>query len=73
MDSAELAQPALTITEKYGAKDRWKNYTVTVPYCRVIGSLKPEPTSEIHFELWLPLRASWNGKFEGVGFVQVGA
>lgn len=67
VDSAELIRPPLNVTETYGPKDLWKTYTVTVPFCRVIGTLKPEPKSEIHFELWLPPRAGWNGKFEGVG------
>jgi len=65
--SAELIQPPITVHETSGPKETWKDYTVTVPFCRVIGTLKPEPKSEIHFELWLPPRASWNGKFEGVG------
>jgi hypothetical protein len=65
--SAEWIQPPITVTETYGPKETWKDYTVTVPFCRVIGTLKPEPKSEIHFELWLPPRAGWNGKFEGVG------
>jgi len=65
--SAELTQPPITVHETFGPTEAWKDYTVTVPFCRVIGTLKPEPKSEIHFELWLPPRASWNGKFEGVG------
>src|SRR5215472_7555745 len=65
--SAELVQPPITVQQTFGRKETWKDYTVTVPFCRVIGTLKPEPKSEIHFELWLPPRASWNGKFEGVG------
>lgn len=65
--SAELIQPPITVHQTSGPKETWKDYTVTVPFCRVIGTLKPEPKSEIHFELWLPPRASWNGKFEGVG------
>ena len=65
--SAELVSPPLTVTERYGPKEQWKSFTVSSPFCRVIGLLKPEPASEIHFELWLPLRANWNGKFEGVG------
>jgi Tannase and feruloyl esterase len=67
VDSAELIQPPFTVTEKYGPKEHWKIYTVNVQFCRVIGKLKPEPKSEIDFELWLPRRTSWNGKFEGVG------
>src|SRR5215470_620476 len=64
--SAELIQPPITVQQPFGPKATWK-VTVTVPFCCVIGTLKPEPKSEIHFELWLPPRASWNGKFEGVG------
>src|SRR5579859_5195746 len=64
-----MIQPPFTVTQTYGPygpKER-PSYTVTVPFCRVAGTLKPEPKSEIHFELWLPPRTSWNGKFEGVG------
>jgi len=35
-------------------------------FCRVAGSLKPSPDSDIRFEVWLP-RDNWNGKFQGVG------
>jgi feruloyl esterase len=37
------------------------------PFCRVSGIVAPTPTSEIHFEVWLPSPGSWNGKFEGIG------
>lgn len=36
-------------------------------YCRVSLTLTPAPGSEIHSEIWLPLTASWNGKFTAVG------
>lgn len=40
---------------------------VTMPaHCRVIGTIKPVPRSNIGFEIWLPA-TSWNGKFQGVG------
>jgi feruloyl esterase len=35
-------------------------------FCRVAGVIAPTSTSEILFEIWLPLD-SWNGKFAGVG------
>lgn len=41
--------------------------TVRVPFCRVIGTIKPTADSDIRFELWLPSRASWDGKFAAVG------
>lgn len=36
-------------------------------FCRVVGVAKPTPDSAIGFEVWLPPKAAWNGKFEGVG------
>ncbi|MBI2687316.1 MAG: tannase/feruloyl esterase family alpha/beta hydrolase [Acidobacteria bacterium] len=36
-------------------------------YCRVQAMARPTADSEIHFEVWLPAAASWNGKFQGVG------
>ena len=38
--------------------------TVTLPaHCRVRGSVEPA----IRFEVWLPLAAGWNGRFQAVG------
>ena len=34
--------------------------------CQVHGVLKPTPTSNIQFEVWLPA-AGWNGKLQVVG------
>jgi feruloyl esterase len=41
---------------------------VSIPFafCRVSGSLKPVPTSDILFEVWMPLE-NWNGKFNHGG------
>jgi feruloyl esterase len=36
------------------------------PFCRVAGTIKPTPDSDIRFEVWMPA-ANWNGKFVGVG------
>ncbi len=35
-------------------------------FCRVAGTIKPTPDSDIKFEVWMPL-AEWNGKFQAVG------
>ena len=35
-------------------------------FCRVAGTIKPTPDSDIRFEVWMPA-ANWNGKFVGVG------
>jgi feruloyl esterase len=67
VSSAEFVQPPLTVFVTVGPRDSWKKVIVAVPFCRVIGTVKPTPESDIRFELWLPPRADWNGKFEGVG------
>src|SRR5437868_3048238 len=36
-------------------------------YCRLFATLKPSPDSDIKIEVWLPLGAAWNGKYEAVG------
>jgi feruloyl esterase len=41
--------------------------TPSAPYCRVQITLKPEPTSNIRIEVWLPEAGRWNGKFLGTG------
>jgi len=41
---------------------------LTLPnHCRVAATLTPSADSDIKMELWLPDRAAWNGKYEGVG------
>ncbi len=37
--------------------------SVSVPFCRVVGTVAPSMT----FEVWLPPAEDWNGKFIGVG------
>jgi len=42
--------------------------SVNLPaFCRVRGVSRPASDSEIHFELWMPPRSAWNGKFQGTG------
>jgi len=40
---------------------------VATPFCRVIAFSAPTSDSHIVFEVWLPVTAQWNGKFEAVG------
>ncbi|HMD50121.1 MAG TPA: tannase/feruloyl esterase family alpha/beta hydrolase [Bryobacteraceae bacterium] len=35
-------------------------------FCRVAGTIKPSPDSDIEIEVWMP-STGWNGKFEGIG------
>lgn len=42
------------------------DYSALPAFCRVTGSLKPSPDSDVRFELWLPAEG-WNGKFLQTG------
>jgi len=42
------------------------NFTALPAFCRVGGTIRPTPDSDIRFEVWMPL-AGWNGKFVGGG------
>jgi feruloyl esterase len=35
------------------------------PFCRIVGVVRPAPSSRIGFELWLP--AAWNGRYVQLG------
>lgn len=35
-------------------------------FCRIAGTLRPTPDSDIRFEVWMPA-SNWNGKFVGTG------
>jgi Tannase and feruloyl esterase len=37
----------------------------TLPaFCRVVATLKPSASSDVHMEMWMPI-AGWNGRFRG--------
>ena len=41
---------------------------MTLPsYCRVVAVARPTDDSEIGFEVWLPIGAEWNGKYQQAG------
>ena len=42
------------------------SYAGMPAFCRVAGTIRPTPDSDIRFEVWLPA-SNWNGKFVGVG------
>src|SRR5580658_7499429 len=42
------------------------NFAALPAFCRVAGTSRPTPDSDIRFEVWLPL-SGWNGKFVGGG------
>ena len=44
-----------------------REVTVHVPFCGVVGSIKPTSYSDIRFELWLPPLPDWNRKLAAVG------
>lgn len=39
--------------------------SISKPFCRVEGIAKSNPDSNIKFELWLPAKDHWNGRFVG--------
>jgi feruloyl esterase len=43
------------------------NLTVSNALCRVVAFSTPTSDSHINFEVWLPVSARWNGKFEALG------
>ncbi len=66
-DLASLTLPN-TVIEKAEtvAGGVFRNIRDLAPFCRVAGSIRPTPDSDIRFEAWMP-SSGWNGKFQGVG------
>ena len=64
VDSVEFVRPPFNTFARGTAGPQ---ITVNVPFCRVVGTIKPTSDSDIQFELWLPPQADWNSKFQGVG------
>jgi hypothetical protein len=60
---------ATAVTPPFTIKDEImdQQITISVPFCRAQGTIKPSPDSDIRFELWLPEDSAWNGNYEGVG------
>jgi feruloyl esterase len=65
----ELLKVRVTSADTIGVQRQWspggraRAFDVQQPFCRVQGVIE----TEMGFELWLPAKARWNGKFLGAG------
>jgi len=50
-----------------GGKGNPQQFADLPAFCRVQATLTPSSDSDIKIELWMPVSASWNGKFRGTG------
>ncbi|AIT79574.1 tannase/feruloyl esterase family alpha/beta hydrolase [Novosphingobium pentaromativorans] len=64
VESAERTPATFTINDTY-REGNAAPVTVNRSFCRVKGLIKPSPTSQIHFEVWLP--DDWNGDYFQTG------
>lgn len=69
-DLLNLSLPNTTITlaQSYTAGQTVSGTTkAPVGLCRIAGTIKPGPRSNVHFEVWIPTDGSWNGKYQQIG------
>ena len=60
-----LPDTTITLAQSYTAGATVSGSTkAPVDLCRVAGTIKPGPQSNIHFEVWIPTEANWNGKYQ---------
>jgi feruloyl esterase len=63
-----LPNTTITLAQSYAAGDTVSGTTkAPVALCRVAGTVKPGTNSNVHFEVWVPTSASWNGKYQQIG------
>ena len=68
LTSLSLPNTTITLAATYAAGDTVSGNTkAPVGLCRVAGTIKPGPQSNVHFEVWIPTDGSWNGKYQQVG------
>ena len=68
LTSLSLPNTTITLAQSYTAGETVTGTTTApVALCRVAGTVKPGPKSDIHFEVWIPTDGSWNGKYQQVG------
>jgi feruloyl esterase len=66
--SYTLPNATVTFAQPYTAGQVVSGNTVApAGLCRVAGTIKPGPRSNVHFEVWIPTDGSWNGKYEQIG------
>src|SRR6266542_5817672 len=73
-DLAQLSLPHATITAaqtvtggSFTPPGATTALTGLPDFCRVAGTATPTSDSIINFEVWIPLGATWNGKYEQLG------
>ena len=63
-----LPNTTITLAQSYNSGDTVTGTTkAPAGLCRVAGTVKPGPNSNVHFEVWIPTDGSWNGKYQQVG------
>jgi len=66
--AAQLPNTTITLAQTYAAGSVVTGSTkAPVTLCRVAGTTRPGPQSNVHFEVWIPTDGSWNGKYQQVG------
>jgi pimeloyl-ACP methyl ester carboxylesterase len=66
-DCGKLTAMKLSHASVTGAEQASTEGAAKIAYCRVRATSKPSSDSDIRIEVWIPLGAAWNGKFEQVG------
>jgi feruloyl esterase len=66
-DCGKLAAVKIPHGTVTGADEVPAEGALKAAYCRIHATSRPTADSDIKFELWIPLGAAWNGKFEQVG------
>lgn len=68
--SANLQAPGVPVVgatlPTLGAPNRGAVVSGLPAFCRVVGRIRPEPGSDIGFEVWMP-RDGWDGRLSGIG------
>ncbi len=68
LSGISLPNTTITLAQDYAAGAVVSGSTVApVNLCRVAGTIKPGPQSNVHFEVWIPTDGSWNGKYQQIG------
>ncbi len=60
------AERSATFHEEQGPGGKPRDHADVPPFCRVLGTATPVPTSKIGFEIWLPL-GGWSGRLQAIG------
>jgi len=68
LTTMSLPSTTITLAQGYTAGQTISGTTMApVDLCRVAGTIKPGPKSNVHFEIWIPTDGSWNGNYQQIG------